>query len=95
MRLTALLPPPPTPTTLILAVSMGEKEHLSRKDLGFESFLLRRFGKAVILVLAQLLWDIEFARNEEDEEEIVNSLSCGNGVIAIFWSPLISEKKER
>ena len=26
MRLTALLPPPPTPITLILADSMGEKE---------------------------------------------------------------------
>lgn len=27
MRLTALLPPPPTPTTFILAVSTGAKEH--------------------------------------------------------------------
>ena len=27
MRLTALLPPPPTPTTFILAVSTGANEH--------------------------------------------------------------------
>lgn len=95
MRLTALLPPPPTPTTLIFAVSIGEKEHLRRKGLDFGSpLLLVRFGKALILVLAQQLklGDVEFARNDEDEEEIVNSLSCANGVIAIFF---ISEKKER
>lgn len=70
--MTALLPPPPTPTTLIFAVSIGEKEHLSRKDLDFESLL--RFVKPLILVLVKLLCnelDIEFARNEEDEEEIV------------------------
>lgn len=29
MRLTALLPPPPTPTTLILADSIGENEQLT------------------------------------------------------------------
>lgn len=103
IRLTALLPPPPTPITLILADSIGEKEHLSRIGLGFESLL--RFEKPTpdllipVLAETQLLrneWDIDFARNEEDEEEIVSSLSCANGIIAIFdLLPLISKRKER
>ena len=87
MRLTALLPPPPTPTTLILADSIGEKEHLNRVglDLCFEK-------PPLILVLWSEL-GIGFARNEE---EIGSSLSCANGLIAIldFTSERLETKKK-
>lgn len=44
MRLTALLPPPPTPTTFILADSMGMNEQLTALEHGrlrFPALLLR------------------------------------------------------
>lgn len=40
MRLTALLPPPPTPTTFILADSMGAKEQLTLPCFDDDSLLL-------------------------------------------------------
>lgn len=88
MRLTALLPPPPTPMTLILADSIGEKEHLNRVglDLCFEKTLL-------ILVLLCSEWGIDFARKEE---EIGSSLSWANGrLIAIFCLYFLSISDER
>lgn len=85
MRLTALLPPPPTPTTLILADSIGEKEHLNRVGLGL------CFEKPPLILVLCSEWDV--ARNEE---EIGSSLSCANGLIAIldFTSERLETKKK-
>lgn len=71
--MTALLPPPPTPTTLILADSIGEKEHLNRVGLDL------RFEKPPLILLLCSEWDV--ARNEEESR---SSLSWANGLIAIL-----------
>jgi len=62
MRLTALFPPPPTPTTLILALSRVEKEqHLTDAR--------RRRGDAETHVLVVGLRETQFLRAKEEEEE--------------------------
>lgn len=57
MRLTALLPPPPTPTTLILADSMGANEQLTTpKHRRFSALLLLLRGMHVLKEGTALWW---------------------------------------
>lgn len=77
MRLTALLPPPPTPTTLILADSMGAKEQLTRCRLRAVLVLV---GRGIMQVLRALWWN---AVGIEDVE--MRSFGFAQVVVAIVF----------
>lgn len=63
MRLTALLPPPPTPTTLILAFSTGVKEHVTGPK--------RRRNGSVELVLILGFSEMQFLGVKEEEDNVL------------------------
>ena len=83
IRLTALLPPPPTPTTLILADSMGANEQHTPKRRRFQRlprvFLEERHFPGAAEESA--LWENPVEMEEEEDE--MNSLGFVSWRVAI------------
>ena len=90
MRLTALLPPPPTPMTLILAASIGVNELLqvqeSSERCRFEGPLGGSLGeKHVLEANGERVFWLNPLKIEEEEEEHINSDGFVN------WRVVINE----
>lgn len=85
MRLTALLPPPPMPTTLILALSTYAYEHLTEPKRRRWGAILVVLGLMETEVVSALWWNVEEQESERSSLGFLRGWS-----FAIFFLSVLS-----